>query len=199
MKQKIIERISARQLLEGVYSSLKNKLGGREIHLPSKAMVEIANDSDWHRTRIGYSAYETALLLNVEGKEWAVAFGTNCGSYPAEPYNCDIAAVSVFPIGKSDEEIAKEVYKALKKGSYFRNSLIYTLADGQLAVSKNSKFGQKVLELLRPKIKEFIVQDLETDSRYLYLDLRPVVKCAIEYKPEFVSFLCDIFRSVLAA
>ncbi len=190
--------LSARQLLEEVYNSLKDKLDGREIKLPSKAMAEIADDSDWHRTRIGYTGYETAMLLKADGKEWAVAFGIKCGSYPADPYNCDITAVPVSTNGKPNEEIAKEIHKALEGGSYFRNSLIYAMADGQLAISKNGRFGQKVLELLKPKVQEFIAQNLGIDSRYFTMDLRPVVKSAVQYKPEFTVFLFDTLRVVLA-
>jgi len=191
--------LSARQLLEGVYNSFKDELDGREVKLPSKAMAEIANDSDWHRTRVGYTGYETAVLLKIGGKEWVISFGTACGSYPADPYDCDIAAVPISTNGKSDEEIAKEIHEALEKGSYFRNSLIYAMADGQLAISKGGRFGSKVLELLRPRVQEFIAQKLEIDSRYFTMDLRPVVKSAVRYKPEFIAFLFDIFRSVLAA
>lgn len=191
--------LSARQLLEGVYNLLKDKLDGREIKLLLKAMAEIANDSDWHRTRVGYTGYETAVLLKIDDKEWAVAFGTACGSYPADPYNCDIAAVPVSTNGKSNEEIAKEIHKTLSRGGYFRDSLIYAMADGRLAINKDGRFGQKVLELLKPKIQEFIAQDLETDSRYLHMDLRPVVKSVAQYKPGFVAFLYDTLRTVLAS
>ena len=188
--------LSVRELLESVYNALKD--GGREIKLPSKAMAEIANDSDWHRTRVGYTGYESATLLKADDKEWAMAFGTKCGSYPADPYNCDIATVQLSGNGKSDEEVAVEIHDSLEGNSYFRNSLIYAMADGQLAISKDEQFGQKVLESLRPKVQEFIAQDLETDSRYFTMDLRPVVESAVQYKPEFVFFLRDTLRTVLA-
>lgn len=193
------QSLSARQLLEGVHSLLKDKLDGKEIKLPSKAMAEIADDSDYHRTRVGYTGYETAILLKVDDKEWAVAFGTKCGSYPADPYNCDIAAVPVSINGKSDEETAKEIHEALNGNSYFRNSLVYAMADGQLAISENSKYGQKVLELLEPRVQEFIAQNLETDSQYFTMDLRPLVKSSVQYKPEFMVFLFDTLRAVLAS
>lgn len=189
--------LSARELLEGVYSALKD--GGREIKLPSKAMSEIANDSDWHRTRVGYTGYESAAILKAGEKEWAVAFGIKCGSYPADPYNCDIAAVQLSGDGRSDEEVAIEIRDALEGNSYFHNSLVYAMADGELAVSKNGHFDQKLLELLRPKVQEFIAQDLEIDSRYFSMDLRPLVKSAVQYKPEFVVFLRDTIRTVLTS
>lgn len=191
------QRLSARELLEGVYNVLKN--GGREIKLPSKAMAKIADDSDWHRTRVGYTGYESATLLKVGEKEWVVAFGTACGDYPADPYNCDIVAVQFSGNGKSDEQVAAEIHDALEGNRCFRHSLVYVMANGQLVVNKDGHFGQKVLELLRPKVQEFIAQDLETDPRYFTLDLRPVVKSAVQYKAEFVGFLYDTLRAVLAS
>lgn len=189
--------LSARELLENTYNALKNS--GKEIKLPSKAMAEIANDSDYHRTRIGYIGYESATILKVGEKEWAVAFGIKCGSYPADPYNCDIAVVQFFGNGKSDEEVVTEIYGALRGNSYFRNSLIYAMADGQLAVNKNGQFNQKILELLKPKVQEFIAQDLEIDPNYFTMDLRQVVKSSVQYKSEFVVFLSDTLRAVLAS
>ena len=189
--------LSARKLLEGVYNALKKD--GRKIKLPSKATAEIANDSDWHRTRIGYTGYESATLLKIGDKEWAIAFGAKCGSYPADPYNCDIAAVQLSGDSKPDEEVASEIHDALERNIYFRHSLIYAMADGQLALNKDGHFSKKVLEFLRPKVQEFIAQELETDSRYFTMDLRPVVKSAIQYKPKFVDFLCDTLREVLAS
>lgn len=191
--------LSARELLTETFSDLQNKLGGKIVSLPSKATAEIANDSDWHRTRIGYTGYELAVLVESGSKQWAIAFGTKCGSYPADPYNCDITAIPVAVDGKPEDQIAKEVHDALESNSYFRNSLIYAMADGQLAVSKEGRLGQKVLELLQPKVQEFIAQDLEIDSRYFTTDLRPVVKSAVRYKREFVTFLSETLQAALVA
>ena len=72
------------------------------------------------------------------------------------------------------------------------------MANGQLALNKDGRFSQKVFDLLRPKIQEFIAKDLETDLRYFTMDLRPVVKSDVQYKPEFVVFLRETLRTVLA-
>lgn len=70
----MVEGLSVYQVLEGVYNFLKD-LGGKEITLPFQVRVEIANDSDWHRTRVGYMIYEKVLMLRVDGREWAVVLG----------------------------------------------------------------------------------------------------------------------------
>ena len=174
--------------------------GDKEIQLLSKALAEIADDSDHHRTRIGYAGYESATLLRIGDKEWAVALGIACGSCPADPYNCDVAAVQISSNGKSDDQVASEVFfNALRNNFYFGESLVYTMADGRLAVCRDGSFGQKVLELLRPRTGEFIMKDLEIDTEHFYLDLRPVVKSAVRYKPETTTFLADVCRTVLVS
>lgn len=167
--------LSARELLTEAFDDLRNKLGGKTVDLPSKALAKIADDSDWHRTKVGYSGYESAALVKCDEKWWAIAFGIRCGDYPADPYDCDIAAVPVSVEGKTGDEVAKEIHDALEKNSYFRSSLIYAMADGSLAV-KEERFGPKVYELLRPKIQEFTAQKLEVDPDVIMMDLRPVVK-----------------------
>lgn len=72
------------------------------------------------------------------------------------------------------------------------------MADGQLIVKENGSFSQKVLELLKPKVKEFIAQDLETNPNLFTMDLRPMVESAVRYKEEFVVFLSEMFQVVLA-
>lgn len=187
--------ISARELLKGVYDTFKKS--GREVKLPSKAMAEIASDSDLHRTRIGYTSYESATLLKIGDKVWAVSFGTACGDYPAEPYNCDIVAIQFSSDEKTDEETALEIHRVLEGAHYFRNSLIYAMANGELALNKCGRFGQKVFDLLAPRAQEFVAKGLEIDPEHFTMDLRPVVRSAIQYKPEFVVFLHDLLTTVL--
>jgi hypothetical protein len=63
------------------------------LFFPNKALTEIARDSDWHRTKVGYMGYETAGLFEFGGSIWIVGRGEACGSYPADPYDSDILAL----------------------------------------------------------------------------------------------------------
>ena len=186
------EGLSARELLTEVFAELKKKFSGREVNLPEKAMAIIADDSDWHRTRTGYTCYESAVLLKIGSKEWAVAFGTACGSYPADPYNCDIAAVQIL----SNDQVAMAVYRALEGNDYFRRSIVVAMADGELGTNKNSPFTKKFLEIV-PSYQRFIARKKEIYPEYITMDLRPVVKSGIRYKKEFVAVLADAMRIAL--
>lgn len=188
--------LSARELLKGVYDTLKED-GEKEIELSSKAMAEIARDSDYHKERVGYMGYESAVLLKVGWQEWVVAFGTKCGAYPADPYDCDIVAVQFSSEGKTSEEIVSEAYIVLEGNHHFHNSLIYAMEGGLLAVNSNGHFGSRVLDLLKPEVQKSIVRDIEIDPSCCTMDMRPVVKSAIQYEPEFVAFVSDVFRMIL--
>jgi hypothetical protein len=193
MKEKKVQGLSARELLEGVYNTFKKN--GKEIKLLSKAMPEIACDFD----RAGYTKYESAVILEINGKKWAVSLGIACGGYLADPYNCDIAAVKLSENISSEEEVVKEIYDALERNKYFRHSLIYAMADGNLCVNKSGVFSEKVFEILDSRIQTYIAQDLEIDSQYITLNLRPVVTSAVRYKREFVNVLYTTFRAIIAS
>jgi len=187
--------LSAREVLEGVYNLLKKKFKAKEIKLPKPATAEVGNDSDWHRTRIGYIKYEKFLLLKLNsGKAWIISLGTVCGDYPANRYDCDLAAI---PISKK-RKIAHEGFKLLKKNSYFKNSIIFSLYTGELAVKENT-FGRKIIEILGRELDKFIAKEAEIDHRYFNLDFTPVVKSPLEYKPKLIDFLSEIAISVLSS
>ena len=187
----------AKELLEGVYNALKN--GGKEVTLPSKVTVEIANDSDHHRTRIGYIGYESATLLKIGRRKLVVALGTVCGDYPADRYDCDIVAMRLSGKGKTDEQITAEARDALAKNYYLTHSLIIAMADGRLGLGKNKRTGRKMLRILGPTIQDFIAQELQTDPTVLTGSLRPVVISPVLYKAEFVEFLHKTLRQVLTS
>ena len=192
--------ISARELLLETFNDLQDKLKGKKIDLPRQARALIADDSDWHRIRRGFTGYESAVVLepNEAKMSWVIAFGTKCGSYPADPYNCDIAAVSISTRDTPEEQLAADIYASLRRNTRFRNSLIYAMADGEIAISKRSPFIKDVLDFLQPRIEEFIAQNLEVDPELFTTDFRPVVKSAIRYKREFVPFLSETFQAILA-
>lgn len=189
--------LSVRELLQQVCEKIGKELRGKQITLPDKATSEIANDSDYHRSRTGYMGYESVVLIQIGEKNWALGFGAACGSYPADPYSSDIVALSISPDGKSDEELAQEIYKAIETTSYFHDSIICGMADGRLSLNENAPFGKKMMGILQSGIKDYIAQSLETDPTIFHMDLRPVVKSSVKYKPEFVDFLKDSITGLL--
>jgi hypothetical protein len=181
------KEFSAGEILEQVYKGLRDMPDSKEIKLLSDTRSLLATETDWHTSRYAWSYYEKAVLLRVNGKEWAITLGVKSEDYLADPYNSDIAAVPISTKGKSgkrsNKRIAEEIRKALQEGIYLHNSLICAMADGSLRVNKNNPFGSKISELLHSGIEEFIAQP----------KIGSVVKSGFRYKKELVEFLVDTF------
>ncbi len=192
------EGLNVRELLKSTYSTLTARHNPQQIVLANRALAEIASDSDWHRTRVGYMGYENAGLFQFNGKTWAIARGEKCGSYPAEPYDSDILALELLADRKTPEQIQEELSKGIGQGSYFKNSLIFGMANGNLSLNKEGRFGEEMLKRLQPEIERFIAQEPEYDrSVILLLSLQHPATKLMLYKPEFADFLADSIEAVL--
>lgn len=195
--------LNVRKLLKETYSLLFKRHNPQEIVFSRMPMPEIANDSDWHRTRTGHMEYESAGIFNFNGKNYCIARGEACGGYPADPYDSDILALE-FELKnnakrkKTDKQIREELYNLIDGSDYFKNSLLHALANGNLGIEKGSRFGEKMFEIIKPKIESFTNQKPEYDREVLTMDLRPVCKKEAKYKPGFVKFLANSIESVLS-
>ncbi|UCG95162.1 MAG: hypothetical protein JSV92_03915 [archaeon] len=190
--------LKVRKLLEKTYENLAERNPHKEIRF-EPALSKIADDSDWHRTKIGYMKYESANLFSFNGKNWAVARGERYGDYPAEPYDSDITALE-----PSEENPASSYIRSkLESSCYFRNSLIFGLADGNLAMGTNSSFFEnpfekKMKEILVPKLTDFVAQTPEYDTGAILTSTlqHPATKKML-YKPGFVDFLTETIEKIL--
>lgn len=190
--------LTVRELLKDTYYRISKECSSQRIVLPKRTLVEIADDSDWHRTRTGYMGYESADLFQLGGKTWAIARGEKCGGYPAERYDSDIIALEITTGGKISKQIQEGLVEKIQKSSYFKNSLIFSGYDGALGISQNGRFGMIMLELLKPKIKKFIAQKADYDTSVISAStLQYPVKKPMLYKPECVNFLSEAIETVL--
>jgi hypothetical protein len=189
--------LSVREVLDKTYEILEKKFKHKTITFPEEATPEIANDSDWHRTRTGCMSYKKANVFRFNGKEWAVAIGRACGSYPADPYDTDLSAIQTKTEGKLEEQIQKEIMEGFERSGYFRNSIVYGMSDGSLAVGQQSPFKEKVMEILRPQIENYLAKPPQYHDRFITMDLRPLVTGRAEYKPKFADFLAESIQKIL--
>ncbi|MDD5192652.1 MAG: hypothetical protein PHH54_00545 [Candidatus Nanoarchaeia archaeon] len=183
------------EILENAYKKLGERNSNREIILPEEVRSEIADDSDYHKIRTGYMGYKTVTFFNFNNKSWLIGNGKSCGAYPARPYDSDILAleldIAVFP-----ERVRSEFQENV--GSYFKNSLMYCMTDGMLAISKHGKFNKSMMNLLRPRIEEFIAEEPKYNEEIISPDTHmPVNISPMKYKPEFADFLAESIEAVL--
>lgn len=187
--------LTARELLKRVFRLFQSE--GKQIRLPEIPVAEIACDEfDQHK---GGTEYKLAVLIKIGEKNWLIGFGTRCGSFPADPYNCDIAA---FEFGSGNGSIGQKACKMLEKNRYFCHALIYAMADGRLAQKSDGVFKEEVFALLKPVYEQYIAHRMVVDARYIMPFLppntRPVVVEEMEYKIGFVPVLYGIFKKTLA-
>jgi hypothetical protein len=190
--------LKVRKLLEKTYENLAERNPHKEIRF-EPALSKIADDSDWHRTKIGYMKYESANLFKFNGKNWVVARGESYGDYPARPYDSDITALEP----SEENPTSNYIRSKLASSCYFRNSLIFSLADGNLGVGTNSPFFEnpfekRMKEMLEPRIPDFVAQKPEYDTGALLTSTlqHPVTKEML-YKPDFVDFLTETIEKIL--
>lgn len=187
--------LSAAELLKQVYDSLR--MDGKEIMFPKDSFPTAVIEYDWWSERTIYTAYKSATLVEIGAKKWLIAFGIEWGGDVA--YNCDIAAIPFPASGRKDEDATKEAYCLLKDNIKFRRSIIVAAADGDVGVRENI-FSEKVHASLNSKIKEFVAQEKEIDRRYrTSIYGHPLIRSPTLYKQEFVKFLSDTFREILAS
>jgi len=215
------EALSVRELLKGVYDLLAQRNEHENIVFEKPCATLIAYDFDLHRKRRGYMRYAEANIYNFNGKQYLIARGEKCGSYPAEPYDSDILYVEVLSKENIQDLIKKYEEKTdlclmdkmyldllrcdldlidnggfieslIERCRYFENSLIVGYADGRITLEP------ELLEMLGPKIEDMIYQDVERDSRYIaFSTLKPVVVKQMKYKPEFVEVLTETIEKYL--
>ncbi len=193
-----VEGLNVRELLKSTYLRLYERHNPQVVVFSNRALAEIANDSDYHRTRVGYMGYDSAGLFQFDGKTWAISRGEKCGGYPAEPYDSDLLALEFLAEGKTPKQIQEELGEGIGQSSYFRNSLIFGMADGNLSLNKEGRFGEKMLKRLQPEIQRFIAQEPEYDRSVILVSTLqyPTTKNML-YKPEFADFLADSIEAVL--
>lgn len=188
----MIKDLSVREVIKATYNKLVKEHQAKKIHFPQGIMVEIANDSDWHRTRVGYMKYSEIGVLDIGDKKWLFGMGEKAGSYPGEIYDCDL-------IGKRVESdlSKKRIEDKIMIGEYFRNTLILGMASGQLGVSGKDKFGGRMVKCLERDIKqEHFSQQVEFDNSHFTMDLRPVCTRVARYSPKVVDVIANAINDV---
>ncbi|MBI5421007.1 MAG: hypothetical protein HZA35_01705 [Parcubacteria group bacterium] len=150
------KKLSSDKLLVAVFEEIKKRFLKRAINIHGENYVHkfhtnqcplalIGDDSDDHRIRAGFMRYEEMAVVRINNTCWAIALGSACGDYPADPYSKDITAVQMDEI---------PVPELLKRSCYFLNSLIASKRFGgelffmRYVGSRLNPFGTQMVEFL---------------------------------------------------
>jgi hypothetical protein len=188
--------LTAEELLKNVYRKIQKFFDGQDIALPQTARAVIAHDMKYNWTRLGYSCYDLASLAKVRNKKWVIAFGLACGSYPADYFDCDIAAINL--VDKKRLTTAMSAHRLLKNNSYFINSLVYSLKSGLLRVNQRGVLGKAIVPIINfSQIERFFFRRFQAEPYLFDRDGNPVIKKSALYKVEFEDLLVEAFCRVI--
>lgn len=184
------------EILEKAYNHLCEKHKAQTITLSNVAEAEIADDSDWHRTKKGYMSYKEVGAFNFNSFGWIIGLGNKCGDYPAERFDKDILALKYEPNGKDQKQVDSDIISMIRRSEYFENSIMLSMSDGRLLGGPN--FGKHVKELLGNKFKEYIAQQPEYDtSGILVSTMSYICEKSMTFKEEFADVLVDTIEKIL--
>ncbi len=176
------ESLSVEELFEGVNEYLVDNNCSEKITFSENIIVEVADDSDWHRTRKGYMIYEDTNLCMFGEKKYLIALALSTEGYPANKYSCDLTAVEL-----SEDDTSKELEEELKESTYFKNSLILAVENGGLGAVRN-KYGDRIISFLENKSNDLIAQEPEYNKKYITMTtLGPLCTERTKYKKEAVN------------
>ena len=191
------EGINVRDLLKNVYKKLGERQEFKEVVFLQRVSAEITNSNNWSKTKIGFMSHDSARLFWFNGKCFVIGFGEKCIDYPESPYDCNILAFEFYLDGEDSEEKNK-LERKVRQNDFFENSLVYGMSDGNLGIKQNGKFGKRMTELLKPRIKEFVAQEPEYDfEAFDPVAFKPLCIRGLNYKPEFADFLAEAIETVL--
>lgn len=182
-----IDGLTSKEVVEQVFARLKEGRVLREVVFPEGASALIGDDSDWHRTRMGFMRYDSVVFCRFGTHMWVLGLGEACGSYPAEPYYNDILVLKGVP----EESTDAQIYQEIQRSTYFGNSFLIGLKDGNLGRMKG-KFKER-------DFPSFVAQQKEVDSEYIVLStLEPVVHRPTLWKEELIDCLVEDIIQVLS-
>ncbi|MFA5197788.1 MAG: hypothetical protein WC437_05220 [Patescibacteria group bacterium] len=196
----MVKELTAKESFDKAFKHMRKKLNGKEVVLSESPQAEIANDSDWHRERVGYFIYKKVMTAVIDGKECVIALGTASGDYPADPYGCDIVAFRISLDGKSEKEVKELICKKLIEGSYFKNSVVIAMDDGRTTINPKGPFTEFIRETAHEWTPaEYTAKPVEYHEGVLTLDCRRAVKSSKRYTEQFPAHLSDMVCAAIAA
>lgn len=194
--------LSQNKLLGGILVRLEREYSifkkDSRIKLTNSVSVEIANDSDWHRSRIGTMSYKEISLLIFDRQLWAVSIGSKSGAYPGEnTYASDLVAI---PLDRydSDDGLIRAFSDQITIGKYFKNSLLIGTVPGYIATTDNSFFAHSVPSIISNMDDLFENRRAQENTECINLDGTPIYTSFATYKPAAIKAFADSIAFVLS-
>lgn len=171
------------------------------IQFEHLVMVEIANDGDYHRQTIGSMIYEEVLLydpLPTSAHLYLLGMGRRCSAYNSAEYAGDLLLRRVSRVDMTHQDMQVAIRSILKTSTYFKDSLLIAMADGQLAYPKpnrsrpwawKDKLTLGTEQELRQLLRDHVTDGSEYRDDCMYPDGRLVTSKVARYCRQLVPKL----------
>ncbi len=137
--------ITAREVLEKLYQSLKKRYNFQEVNVTAvQEVVTVYHGS------IGFMIYSKVAFFKVNDVEWAVSIGSRDGTDLTKNYDSDLVIVKVH----NHKDKLDYVTRSIEQGRYFINSLLYCLRTGEFHFNRDG-ISKKYYSILDTKLKEY--------------------------------------------
>lgn len=193
------ENLTVRELHRAVYQELVTRIRGQEILFTrdDAPCAIIADDSDHHRMRRGYSRYERAMLVRIGTQDAVLACGVADGSYPAERYVGDIALVRVHVEGKDEAGVRTEVAESLAANFFFERSLVVFLNNGSVGPGGDHRLKETMKRYITFFMAGSVASPPVVQEGILTLDLQPIYSAGARFRPDAPQRLAEAILSIL--
>lgn len=187
--------INGSEVLSRFYELLRQ--ANVEVKFPDDEKVKtlIADDSDGHRTRRGYSVHESFMIIN---EKWLASLGNKSRSYTTDLYDKDLFLLSIQQdeISSFSGGIVSYARYNIENAEYFRHSVLLSVSDGRLYVAPwlDLNFRDRIAKSImqhRLKAAEYR-EDVIMLSSLSYLNTKKA-----QYSTNLPTELFNIFQEML--
>ena len=185
--------LSVRETLTGVYDAIVERALGREIIVPAPSIKkQVGDDSDMHRTRVGYSECVKLHAIVAGNNGWLFGRNVRAGAYPADFLDTELFALKLRSRDETEESndmLAEEARRRV--GSYLRDAVLVGFSTGVIGMRKvPGTWGTNPYLLYALSVlPAHISQDLEVKRDAVSASLGPVVLAPARYHKSAIPHL----------
>ncbi len=163
--------LTADQVLSEVLTLLRAKWKNEEMNFEPPIRVEVADDSDYHRTAKGYFRYNTLYVVTLPHSRWIIGKGTNGGGYPSDGLVSDILARKIPSTSPTDH---KTIARLVIQSEYFSHSVVVVRRGGEFSVAGSEARQAEYHRLFRAEAKEVVAEEGKVNTEVMTMSLQPV-------------------------
>ncbi len=186
--------LTADQVLNEVLALLLAKWENEATDLESPIRVEVADDSDYHRTRKGYFRYNRLYVVTLPRHRWILGKGVNAGGYPADGLVSDLLARQLPSVLQADH---KTIIGVVTGSEYFSHSVMVVREGGEFAVAGSQQRQAEYRRLFRADAKEVVASEGKVNTEVMTMSLEPVFDSETLWTRRMAELMAETIAQIL--